>query len=74
MPIQATATPKGMMLKGSGGKPWSKPPKRVFFVEDHAVFRRSMELLIGAEPDLELSGRMGAPHTVPYGRDSYASR
>ena len=36
------------------------PPRRIFFVEDHAVMRMAVSALLAAEPDLDLYGTAGS--------------
>jgi DNA-binding NarL/FixJ family response regulator len=38
----------------------AEPPIRVVVVDDHAVVRPGLRLLLGAEPDIEVVGEAGS--------------
>src|SRR5689334_17562805 len=55
-PMRAGGTGDGVVASGLGGGPSREEPIRVLVVDDHALFRRGLEIVLAAEEDIQVVG------------------
>jgi len=58
-PMRAGGADGGIVASGPDGGPSREEPIRVLVVDDHALFRRGLEIVLAAEEDIQVVGEAG---------------
>jgi len=58
-PMRAGGADGGIVASGPDRSPSREEPIRVLVVDDHALFRRGLEIVLAAEEDIQVVGEAG---------------